>query len=244
MLVIGPADGVTTCETASHHAERSRPGRGRGPRRESPRAGGEHLGGRPGETQAHAEVRDPAELPAQAAATGDLPDCHAQAARLVGRLGGGAVRRGDNESGETGGDVRQVDEVQGAVAARAAAKDGEVLSADDGAEDSEGATDRRKGGRRRSWALPFVRGWRDCRTLLKRGAYSITRPGCSGAGPAGPIRNRTGRIGPVDPVRGESVRLGADRSGSVSWEPGGWCPAAARSIGEVVRGSCDWRRGR
>ena len=217
---------------------------GGAPRRESSRAGGEHLGGRPGEAQAHAEVRDPAELPAQAAATGDLPDCHAQAARLVGRLGGGAVRRGDNESGETGGDVRQVDEVQGAVAARAAAKDGEVLSADDGAEDSEGATDRRKGGRRRSWALPFVRGWRDCRTLLKRGAYSITRPGCSGAGPAGPIRNRTGRIGPVDPVRGESVRLGADRSGSVSWEPGGWCPAAARSIGEVVRGSCDWRRGR
>lgn len=141
-----------------------------------------------------------------------MPRRRASSAVLV--LGEGVVRRGDNESGETGGDVRQVDEVQGAVAARAAAKDGEVLSADDGAEDSEGATDRRKGGRRRSWALPFVRGRRDCRTLLKRGAYSITRPGCSGAGPAGPIRNRTGRIGPVDPVRGEPTRSGANQSGS------------------------------
>ena len=72
-----------------------------------------------------------------------MPRRRASSAVLV--LGEGVVRRGDNESGETGGDVRQVDEVQGAVAARAAAKDGEVLSADDGAEDSEGATDRRKG---------------------------------------------------------------------------------------------------
>jgi len=112
---------------------------------ESSRAGGEHLGGRPGKTQTHAEVRAPAELPAPAAATSDLPDRHAQAARLVGRLGEGAVRRGDNESGETGGDVRQVDEVQSAVAARAATKGGEVLSADDGAAGPEGATGCRKG---------------------------------------------------------------------------------------------------
>ena len=193
---------------------------GGAPRRESSRAGGEHLGGRPGEAQAHAEVRDPAELPAQAAATGDLPDRHAQAARLVGRLGEGAVRRGDDESGETGGDVHQVDalqegglgavppgahveaagedaqhrhdgrghvvgdpdvdgvrgadldgvdvggqdarrvlggrgsraaqvlqvdEVQGAVAARTAAKDGEILPADDGAAGPESATGRREG---------------------------------------------------------------------------------------------------
>ena len=72
-----------------------------------------------------------------------MPRRRASSAVLV--LGEGVVRRGDNESGETGGDVRQVDEVQGAVAARVAAKDGEVLSADDGAEDSEGATGRWKG---------------------------------------------------------------------------------------------------
>ena len=74
-----------------------------------------------------------------------MPRRRVSSAVLV--LGEGVVRRGDNESGETGGDARQVDEVQGAVAARAAAEDGEdgeVLPADDGAAGPDGATGRRK----------------------------------------------------------------------------------------------------
>ena len=178
-----------------------------------------------------------------------MPRRRASSAVLV--LGEGVVRRGDNESGETGGDARQVDEVQGAVAARAAAKDGEVLSADDGAEDSEGATDRRKGGTAAVMGASFREGparlpdTSETRCLFDHSPWLF---GC-GSGRTDPEQDwpdRSRRPGPgrANPVWGESVRLGADRSGSVSWEPGGWCPAAPRPIGEVVRGSCDWRRGR
>ena len=194
---------------------------GGAPRRESPRAGGEHLGGRPGETQAHAEVRDPAELPAQAAATGDPPDCHAQAARLVGRLGGGAVRRGDNESGETRGDVRQVDECR---ARSPHAPPRTTVRSSRRTTGRRTPKVRRVVGRGRTAAVmgaSFREGpvrlpdTSETRCLFDHSPWLF---GC-GSGRTDPEqdwpdRSRRPGLGRVEPVWGESSRSGANQSGS------------------------------